>query len=1238
MAPTGFKIADAYVDVEVNQADIDAGIAEVMAKLKAMRTKGIDLGFDMTEFNRQYLEIKAMLATLRARSVDIDTSLNQAELVAAVAEIEAALKALQDEYNIRVDTSGVTEAFAQVIAGATAARASMTLLNDTASDGPRVFHLFGTGIGFTLMQLHWLVTGTSEFLAVALPGTVALGAGLADMAEGATWAFDRLQAVYETGEAMGPLFDKTAGQLMGLPGLLQRAQTAADPEVYELLGAALNTLKDSFHGVFQEGLGVVALFDKFGAEIDLQLQAIGPGIEGLLGKGVSDFTEFGQILGNIGHAILNLAMYMPGWAEVLLKIIDIISRFIYILTTIPHWIITVGMAIEETWRWGGLFSGWIGAAITGLGNLIGKLGGAVYALGDMIPAADGAGVALVGIGASMGSLGEFMSGPWGWVIIGAVAGLVILSLWLGNTKTAAQQLVDSMNALISKSNFAQGFTSAIKDLAPLSQQIALYSRAIASVDFSKITAQVGQQGSTFLGTTGQILNAKSAVSVYQQELNKLVTAIVDTMGMSTKFDGTTFTLTQTIGLATAAGLNLNTAFNKQGQLTALAAQQINNLVTGYKAMDQTGGVLYEDINAINVQTLTQQTDVSKLNSAWDSYIQTITGGTDSLGTFYDTLQTIGNVTVTATSKITALSQGSQGLSLSIGQIAKALTSFSGTSAQVWQNFDTAITNARTVMDWLNTAAAQGVVNQGQLSTAMKGVVAQLLPFAAKSKTAQAELLGLASEGDGGITTFTGLTKWVGNTKDATAGLNGVINTATQGMSNLNQIATNLSTTLNDTVTQAIANGAVNIKGIADATQGFTQSLLENGAQSVITKQKLYDLAGQLYTSGVSATNAKSIITQLGTQEGITGSQAKTLGTEVYNMIEELDKVPRKELTTINVAGQGSWTILPGMSGTTAQGLANAASGGIVPGYAPGKDSVLTLLSPGEAVLVPEAVRKIGAGRIIEWNRIASAGRRTDVGIGGGLATTSQKRLLMAGKSSGLHAHGLADGGVIGSYNGTPQGVGSWANSEVAATTKAIESSVASAVTGFVTQTLSSAGGAVSGNVASWILTALQLAHAPSSWLGILSTLVSKESGGNPNAIDPISVGGQHAEGLWQMLPSTFGMYTIGGSIWNPIMEGAAAIRYIIATYGNPYNIHGLTSGQYIGYAGGGTIPMGGTGIVGENGMEYATATPSGTRITPAPGGGRQVCVTQNFYGTQMPTIEQKAQMKLDLAIQLAVAP
>lgn len=98
--------------------------------------------------------------------------------------------------------------------------------------------------------------------------------------------------------------------------------------------------------------------------------------------------------------------------------------------------------------------------------------------------------------------------------------------------------------------------------------------------------------------------------------------------------------------------------------------------------------------------------------------------------------------------------------------------------------------------------------------------------------------------------------------------------------------------------------------------------------------------------------------------------------------------------------------------------------------------------------------------------------------------------------------------------------------------------------------------------------AARLAGVPADWVPWLALLVGYESGGNPAAQSPASVGGQHASGLLQMLPSTFARYALPGygDIWNPVDNALAAIRYIRADYGAPWNIPGVRSAAtYRGY-------------------------------------------------------------------------
>lgn len=77
------------------------------------------------------------------------------------------------------------------------------------------------------------------------------------------------------------------------------------------------------------------------------------------------------------------------------------------------------------------------------------------------------------------------------------------------------------------------------------------------------------------------------------------------------------------------------------------------------------------------------------------------------------------------------------------------------------------------------------------------------------------------------------------------------------------------------------------------------------------------------------------------------------------------------------------------------------------------------------------------------------------------------------------------------------------------------------------------------------------------WMVGLNTLVNRESGWNPNAINLIdsnAAAGHPSQGLAQVIPSTFAAYGLGGSITDPVSNLVAAIRYIISRYGDISNV------------------------------------------------------------------------------------
>lgn len=113
--------------------------------------------------------------------------------------------------------------------------------------------------------------------------------------------------------------------------------------------------------------------------------------------------------------------------------------------------------------------------------------------------------------------------------------------------------------------------------------------------------------------------------------------------------------------------------------------------------------------------------------------------------------------------------------------------------------------------------------------------------------------------------------------------------------------------------------------------------------------------------------------------------------QIWNRIADMFKAPVNFLinTVYDHGIKTLWDDVVNAIGATGLHLPyvnQLAGGGVLPGYAPGRDTVPALLSPGEAVLVPEAVRAIGPGAINAINAEYGGGRKSSVGryAGGGI--------------------------------------------------------------------------------------------------------------------------------------------------------------------------------------------------------------------------------------------------------------
>lgn len=348
---------------------------------------------------------------------------------------------------------------------------------------------------------------------------------------------------------------------------------------------------------------------------------------------------------------------------------------------------------------------------------------------------------------------------------------------------------------------------------------------------------------------------------------------------------------------------------------------------------------------------------------------------------------------------------------------------------------------------------------------------------------------------------------------------------------------------------------------------------------------------------------------------------------IWNRLVDIAKVPINFVidAVYNHGIVPVWNGIAGIFGLgVLQPVALLAEGGVIPGYAPGVDTVPAMLSKGEGVLVPEAVRGLGPDFVYAANAHFSGGRAgrgsggPNFSVGGVVGDIASIVTDPIGSIKSLFS------GVIGTAGSIP-GAGLLHQALIAIPGKVIDAVIAKAKA-FVSSIGSSFSAAFHGSadLAGWIAAALAITNTPESWAGPLSVLIGRESGGNPNAInltDSNAAAGHPSQGLMQTIPSTFNAYHQAGTSFNindPVANIAAGINYIKARYGSIFNVQQANPNlPPKGYDSGGWLPPGltlaynGTGQHERvlTGPQYASITNYGAGSS----GGRDRPINVNVY-------------------------
>ena len=1058
------------------------------------------------------------------------------------------------------------------------------------------------------------------------------------------------------------------------------------------------------------------------------------------------FTDLGK---SLGIMFGDFAQAEGPSAVVLKSILDLVNTLFPILgelgkvfaTAIAPAIASFGSALDQVLPallpLGSIIAQLAGAALTDLASILSALGGLLVKVAPSFTAlAKAAGSVFTamendGVFASVANAIEGLSTPIANLINALVKGLVpvlpqVVSLFSQVAGVVTSGLVTVLSGI------AGAMTSLIKSLPPG----VIEAIAIAFVGWKVI----------------------GAVSGMLSGLLGVVTGVIDPLLKMAKAIGLVDVAMDAnpIGIVVLAIAALGVAFYLAWEKSAGFRDFIKTLgsdvlgagivvVQGFKEitdafLGMVGTILHGLVDAFGwipglgpkLKTASAAFDGFKgsVDNAFTGIIKTMQGWQGELGA---SQQTVSAVTASIMGDFSKQHTAANRVQGDIDGLATAIGTYGATSNQykaARQQLITDLENsgvkagtAKTDVDNYSTAVQKNGTESKQAQAARQQLILDVLNTGAQSKIANTA-----------VGNYTNAIKNNGiNSDQAKAARQQLITDLENAGVNSKTAKTDV-----DNYSTAVKNNGVNSDQAKAARQQLITDILNATGNAKTGKTAIDNLTTAIQKHGTTSDAYKKARAQLITDLENAGLNAKTATGLVDGLTKSIQKLPAKTTIGVYVQGQGAWTITQGslQQKLTAGTKFQVAGGGVLPGYAPGRDTVAAMLSPGEGILVPEAVQAIGPKNVMAINHMYSSGRTpgspghfaaggvvTNTGGGFGAMgpwvnteygntvafdvnavtkamTAAINAAVAAAQASNIPylgtdlppiatmikyfgpindpshetnisfaGHPLTINKVLASnakslggqmagagYSSYIRDVGGFRTSKGASgspipysmhqfgaafdinedggpngnwqtmTLPAKMVSLAAAARWFNGQAWGGAsrdgghfqfmgggaangGGGVpgtSGNVVSWLTTALKDTSEPASWLPALEEIVSKESGGNPNAYNPSG-----AAGLMQVMPGTYSEFaSVPGGVYNPVSNAVAAIRYIASQYGNPNNIPNLYSSNYKGYSGGGmvfdqggTIPPGRTMVWNRTGHDETLAPVNNAQPSNVSGGG-----------------------------------
>ena len=758
-------------------------------------------------------------------------------------------------------------------------------------------------------------------------------------------------------------------------------------------------------GAIEKGTGYLAQFGQIIADIVVAIQNLmkaEPGVAHFVLAWVEGFAKAFAVLTGFSPLLDKVALGLHGimlWGGLLASIfanlaVGILKPIAALLSFVAG-TKSATAAIEE-------FEVAAGAAATPVQKLqiiAASIGAGLVSMGASIRAWT------TGIGASMAeaegvvaTAAAGMRGAWEGLIavldvVPPIAWVAAIAAGIGYLAFQTTQATPSVKAFIDQINNTIALDSASQAIDGINNSIGQLNQKIASTNISSelqnwggswqhlgddtrgvltgmaegVTNLIGGNKITglrefgaaikgiFVPGAGAATQARNDIDAYSQAISHLTSqqkTLFQVAGDTMQKNAVSFE--QALGLMDLAGV-------KAGQSFAVARQEVQNLITGYKNLGIQGGVLGNSINAVTLQAEQQQSRVQQLAQAWTNFIGLVTSGESG---FVSVVQQVTGTLNQAADAGASLSVKNGQVSTSIKNVTSAaagakvnIDGLSASSLSLKSSFIQSVQAGSQQLNnlmQLSAAGGQGRRGLDMVAQAGRDVIQQLLPLAARSADARTMLYALAQQASyTGANSFKSLAEWVGNTKNPMQDLENITNSLTVAAGNLAADVQNLAQAISTNLNQAMAAAILQANGGRAAFNRFANAAIKSHGDLGQMSGAARQLAHELIATMGNTAQAKAEFETFAGMLGINKSRADSLWRSVTHLSSAMRAIPNISRTitiTTRLITQGTGTGIG--VGIPAGVAAPHASGYLVPGYG-GGDRHLALLEAGEAVVPKE---------------------------------------------------------------------------------------------------------------------------------------------------------------------------------------------------------------------------------------------------------------------------------------------